>query len=371
MTSAIAPERLARALRLRDLTDSIHGPHAMQLLLRDVVQRIAQPRQAAVIVHRSHPVVDLALNYDRLGYPPQGAARDARYTRYVGPRAVLRTHTTAELPRLLERVALHALSLPLLLVCPGLVYRRDTIDRLHAAEPHQVDLWLLTPNPMDEADLLRMIDDAIAGALPGAEARTTTSLHSYTGSGRQIDVRDGQRWVEVGECGIASAKVLSEAGVDIDRISGLAMGLGLDRLLMLRKGIDDIRLLRSDDPRIMQQMNDLRPYQRVSKHPPIRRDLSLAVDEKLDAEVLGDRLRETLGDDTDLIESIEVRSETAYDALPESAKGRMGLTPGQKNVLLSVTLRHHGRSLSHDEANGVRDRIYGVLHEGSKSELTT
>lgn len=368
MTSTLSAERLARTLRLRDLTDGILGDHAMQIILRDIVARVAQTYGAAVITHRTHPVVDITHNYDRLGYPPGGAARNARYTRYVSEAIILRTQTSAEIPSLLTRVAQHPLVEPLLLVCPGLVYRRDTIDRLHVGEPHQVDLWLLAPRALGDDDLEAMIDSALAAALPGRQHRTEPAVHPYTHAGRQIDVQDGERWVEVGECGLASPSVMKNAGLDIHHVGGLAMGLGLDRLLMLRKGIEDIRLLRSEDPRIAAQMRDLQPYRPVSKHPPIRRDLSLAVDASRDAETLGDRLREHLGQDAELVESIAVVSETPYDQLPEQAKVRMGLGPGQKNVLLSVILRHHHRSLSDEEANALRDRVYAALHEGSRSE---
>ena len=66
--------------------------------------------------------------------------------------------------------------------------------------------------------------------------------HPYTDDGLQIDVENGDEWVEIGECGLAGAHVLRGAGLD-GQWTGLAMGLGLDRLLMLRKGIADIRLL--------------------------------------------------------------------------------------------------------------------------------
>jgi phenylalanyl-tRNA synthetase alpha chain len=75
------------------------------------------------------------------------------------------------------------------------------------------------------------------------------------------------------------------------------MGLGLDRLVMLVKGIDDIRLLRSTDPRVADQMGDLTPYRPVSSMPATTRDLSLAVAERLDAELLGDRVRRMAGRD--------------------------------------------------------------------------
>jgi phenylalanyl-tRNA synthetase alpha chain len=67
-------------------------------------------------------------------------------------------------------------------------------------------------------------------------------------------------WVEIGECGLAHPDVLASAGRNPREWTGLAMGLGLDRLLMLRKGMPDIRLLRSTDPRIAGQMQDLAPH---------------------------------------------------------------------------------------------------------------
>ncbi len=94
----------------------------------------------------------------------------------------------------------------------------------------------------------------------------------------QIDVLEGGEWVEIGECGLAHPRLLAECGHDPGRVTGLAMGLGLDRLLMLRKGIPDIRLLRSSDPRISRQLLDLEPYRAVSSMPPVRRDLSLALE---------------------------------------------------------------------------------------------
>jgi phenylalanyl-tRNA synthetase alpha chain len=79
------------------------------------------------------------------------------------------------------------------------------------------------------------------------------------------------RWAEVWECGLAHRNVLAAAG--LHGCGGLALGMGLDRLLMLVKHIPDIRLLRSGDPRITCQMLDLAKYQHVSSMPPITRDL--------------------------------------------------------------------------------------------------
>ena len=149
------------------------------------------------------------------------------------------------------------------------------------------------------------------------------------------------------------------------------MGSGLDRLLMLRKGIRDIRLLRSSDPRVADQMLDLAPYKVVSSMPPVRRDLSVVVGPSADvsAEVLGDKVRDALGSDADAAESLEVLTETSYDDLPTAARERLQLTPGQRNLLVRLILRPVDRTLTDAEANVLRDKVYRALHEGPVLEL--
>jgi phenylalanyl-tRNA synthetase alpha chain len=141
--------------------------------------------------------------------------------------------------------------------------------------------------------------------------------------------------------------------------------IGLDRALMLRKGIDDIRLLRSPDPRVASQMRDLEHYRPVSSQPLVRRDLSVAVAPDTTPEELGDRVRAALGDRVADVEAIEVVSETPGAELPPQAVERLGLRPGQKNVLLRIVLRHPTQTLTDEEANRLRDAIYAAVHEGT------
>lgn len=361
MIEPISADALRRCLALRDLTEPSAGPHAMQPLLTAIVEALRRRWGCTVLWHRAHPVVRARDNYDALGYPPDGAARDARYTRWVADDTVLRTQTSAMVPPLLALLAAVDVQ-DVLLVCPGLVYRRDQIDRHHVGEPHQVDLWRVTRGAMAGGDLDAMIAEVVRASLPDRAWRTIGAEHPYTREGRQIDVADGAAWIEVGECGLADPDLLRRAGLP-DGVSGLAMGLGLDRLLMLRKGIDDIRLLRSEDPRVRAQMQDLLPYRPVSRMPPIRRDLSIACALDRTIEELGDRAREALGEDAEWIEAIEVRDETTE--LPERARERIGMREGQKNVLLRVTLRHPTRTLVDAEANRLRDRVYAAIHEGT------
>jgi len=308
------------ALGLRDLTDSAAGPHAMQLIVAGVTMALCKAWGCPVVVHRESPIVTVDENYNRLHYPSTGAARDVRYTRYITATTLLRTHTSAMIPTLLRMIA-HAPYDDVLLACPGIVYRRDTVDRLHCGEPHQLDLWRIRTTRLGTDDLQTMIRQVVEAMLPGAEVRSAPATHPYTVDGLEIRARNtAGDWVEIGECGLALPALLAEAGLDPQRHSGLAMGLGLDRILMLRKGIDDIRLLRSTDERVASQMLDLAPYRPVSSMPPMRRDLSIAVAGGTSAEELGDRVRAALGREAEAVEAVKIISRTAAEDLPRGRR---------------------------------------------------
>lgn len=366
----LSPEALQRALSLRDLTDPAQGPHALQLLIEASVAALAGAWPGCrVLLHRASPVVPVEDNYDGLGYPPDGAARGARYTRWLDERTLLRTQTSAMVPPLLRRLAAGAEpGDDLLLACPGLVYRRDAIDRLHVGEPHQLDLWRLRRGPpLGAADLRALVDLVVGALLPGREARLAPAAHPYTREGLQVDVRAGERWVELLECGLAAPDLLARHRLDPARWSGLALGVGLDRALMLRKGLDDLRLLRSGDPRVARQLLDLEPWRPVSTWPAVTRDLSLAAAAGHDAETLGDRARDALGDAAAAVEELTILARTPGAALPPAARDRLGLRPGQENLLVRVVLRRPDRAVTPAEANGLRDALWSALHEGGPS----
>jgi phenylalanyl-tRNA synthetase alpha chain len=370
MPATLSPAHVTTALALRDLTDPVQGTHAVGLLLDAAVDALTARWGSAVRVLRSSPLVAVEDNYDRLGYPPSAVTRESRYTRYLSDTVMLRSHTTAGVPPALRALATEPEPpADLLLVLPGLVYRRDAIDRMHVGAPHQVDLWrVVRGGPMSEADLQDMLGALVEALLPDARLRTIPAQHPYTERGQQVDVHTGEGWVELAECGLAAPHVLATAGLDPDRWSGLALGMGLDRAVMLRKRVPDIRLLRATDPRIADQMGDLAPWRPVSMLPPARRDLSIVAAVGADDEVLGDRARTALGLDADLLESLTVLARTPHDRLPAAARSRLGTEPGQDNLLLRLVLRPLDRTLTDREANAVRDRVYAALHEGPHQE---
>jgi phenylalanyl-tRNA synthetase alpha chain len=360
------PEQLQAVLSIRDLSEPGEGPHAIQLLINRIIAALSRAWSCEVRWCRGPKIVPVADNYDRLGYAASAVTRETRYTRYVSAGQMLRSHSSAMVPPALRQLARDPAD-DVLLACPGMVYRRDAIDWQHSGTPHQLDLWRITRQTMTDADMDEMIWHLLDALTPRLPWRQEARIHPYTRHGRQVDVLHDGRWVEIWECGLAHPDVLAAAG--LAGHGGLALGLGLDRMLMLIKGIPDIRLLRSADPRIARQMCDLARYRPVSSMPPIRRDLSVAVSEDDDEETLGDRVRDALGDDASCVEEVRVLSATAYVDLRPSAVGRLGARPGQKNLLVRVVLRDLEETLTNETANTVRDRIYLAIHQGSEYEL--
>src|ERR1700691_1302087 len=233
MPATLTEAQLAHDLALTDLSDPSDGPHAIQLLVDLAVAALTSVWGCEARWCRGPRIVTIADNYDRLGYQGAAVTREARYTRYVDDKRMLRSHSTAMVPPALRLLA----ACPpdgVLLVCPGVVYRRDAIDWQHSGTPHQLDLWRISRKPLGEAAMHEMITVLLGTLAPGRESMEHRD-HPYTTAGRQVDVAHAGGWVEVWECGLADPRVLAGAG--LAHRSGLALGMGLDRLLMLRKGI--------------------------------------------------------------------------------------------------------------------------------------
>ena len=272
--SYLDPVQLRRDLGLRDLSEPAEGPHAIQILIGRAVDGLCRAWDCEVRWCRGP---------GSCRSPTTTTGSDTRPRRSPGrpatpgtwtPGSMLRSHSSAMIPPALRRLARQPGD-DVLLACPGIVYRRDAIDWQHTGTPHQLDLWRITRQAMRSTDMDQMIAVLLGALAPGLPHRQQPRTHPYTLDGRQVDVYHDGRWVEVWECGLAHPGVLAAAG--LPGRSGLALGMGLDRLLMLAKHIPDIRLLRSGDPRITRQMLDLARYQHVSSMPPITRDLSVAV----------------------------------------------------------------------------------------------
>jgi phenylalanyl-tRNA synthetase alpha chain len=228
-----------------------------------------------------------------------------------------------------------------------------------------MDIWVLGDPQLSTHDhLLRLVSDILKTAVPDKRWVYSDSPHHYTEGGIEVNVLNDGAPVEVLECGRIATSLLERLKIDPQRHGGLALGMGLDRLTMLRKGIPDIRLLRDQNVRVQAQMHDLNPWSAVSRLPSIARDISLAVTPGLSEEVLTERMLQAAGDNADWIEEMQVKGRWGFSDLPVQAIERLGLLPGQENVLLRVVLRDCSRSITTHEANALYASIQSALHEG-------
>lgn len=369
----ISNEALNNYLAIPDLTES-PTPHAIRIVYENIERymRSTHP-QSDVRVHRKNPIVTVEDNYDTLLIAKDNISRSSTYTHYVDRTHVLRTHTSAHLPSILQELSESDDWEDIVILLPGLAYRRDVSDKKHVSEVHMLEMWRIVNNaarkPITKDDLLTVVKGVASTAAPGWKLRIEDSPHPYTNQGIEVNAVNGDHDIEILECGLIKEAILKNAGLDAQKYSGWALGMGLDRLAMTLKGISDVRYLRSNNPKIAEQMTNLEPYIEVSNQPAIKRDMSYSVPLGYVEEDISSDIREALKNKGDTLEEVEIISETPYDSLPPIARERLGCQPDQKNVLVRVTLRHLERSITNEEANGIYEQVYRGVNKGTAGYL--
>jgi phenylalanyl-tRNA synthetase alpha chain len=170
MSAVLTSAQLARDLAITDLSDPAEGPlHAIQLLAELAVSALTGAWGCEARWCRGPRIVTIADNYDRLGYQAAAITRETRYTRYVSDVHMLRSHGTAMVPPALRALAADPPD-DVLLVCPGIVYRRDAIDWQHSPAPHQLDLWRISRKPLSEAAMNEMVTVLLGVLAPGRKS---------------------------------------------------------------------------------------------------------------------------------------------------------------------------------------------------------
>ena len=131
---------IKKSLEIKDLTQK--EGHAINLLVNQLQQALEKKYQIKAEIQRGNPIVSKEDNYDALGYPKDEVTLSERYTRYVSKDLILRTQMTSVMPEVLRTYSSNLQDSKLWL-CPGIVYRRDVVDKTHVGEPHQMDVWYL------------------------------------------------------------------------------------------------------------------------------------------------------------------------------------------------------------------------------------
>lgn len=360
-------------LAITDLTQSPKS-HAIKMVYEKVRDYMySTHKESDVQICRKDPVVTVADNYDNLLFSADNIGRSSTYTHYIDETHILCTHTTAHIPGILRDLAKRTDWQDVLILLPGLAYRRDVADKKHVAQVHMLEMWRIVKNAsrkvITKDDLLDVVKGVANTAAPGWKLRIEESPHPYTKGGIEVNAMKDDRDIEILECGLIKDEILANAGLDPEKYSGWALGMGLDRLVMTLKDIPDVRYLRSSNPKIAKQMENLETYHEVSNQPAIKRDLSYIVPKEYVEEDISDDIRKAMGDKVDTLESVEILSQTAYGELPEKARQKLGCGPEQKNVLVQITLRHLERTLTGEEANQIYEQTYGKINKGTGGYL--
>ncbi len=199
-------------------------------------------------------------NFEALNIPPDHPARDTQDTFYIEDNIVLRTQTSPVQIRFMENN-----KPPFRMIAPGRVFRSDAVDATHSPLFHQIE-GLVVDKGVTMADLKGTLE-AFAKRLYGEDTKIRLRPHHFpfTEPSCEIDVScfkcggkgcpmcKGEGWIEILGGGMVHPKVLKNGGIDPEEYSGFAFGIGLERLVMFRFNIDDMRLLYENDLRFLEQ----------------------------------------------------------------------------------------------------------------------
>ncbi len=199
-------------------------------------------------------------NFEALNLPPDHPARDTQDTFYIAENILLRTQTSPVQVRVMEKQ-----KPPIRIICPGRVFRSDAVDATHSPLFHQIE-GLVVDKGITMADLKGTLE-LLMKRLYGEDAKIRLRPHHFpfTEPSAEVDVMcfnchgegcrmcKGEGYIELLGAGMVHPKVLENCGIDPNEYSGFAFGLGLERIVMRRYGITDLRLLFENDLRFLNQ----------------------------------------------------------------------------------------------------------------------
>ena len=199
-------------------------------------------------------------NFEALNIPKDHPARDTQDTFYINDNVVLRTQTSPIQIRVMENQ-----KPPIRILAPGRVYRADEVDATHSPLFHQVEGLVVDKN-ITMADLkgtLEVFVKKLYGEdtvvrfrphhFPFTEPSAELDVQCFHCHGEGCSLCKGEGWIEILGCGMVHPKVLTNCGIDPEEYSGFAFGMGLERMVMMRYNIDDLRLFYDNDIRFLNQ----------------------------------------------------------------------------------------------------------------------
>lgn len=253
LEEAAIADRLAREtidVTLPGRGQELGGLHPVTRTLQRIEQFFAR---AGYSVEQGPEIEDDYHNFEALNIPGHHPARAMHDTFYFDPVTVLRTHTSPVQIRTME-----AGKPPFRMICPGRVYRCDS-DMTHTPMFHQVE-GLLVERNVSFADLKSTIEEFLRVFFEkDLQVRFRPSYFPFTEPSAEVDIEWGRnpdgsiKWLEVMGCGMVHPKVFGYCGIDAEEYRGFAFGLGVERLAMLRYGVNDLRMFFDNDLRFLRQ----------------------------------------------------------------------------------------------------------------------
>ena len=226
------------------------GLHPVTLAMERIESLFAQ---AGYEVVEGPEIEDDYHNFEALNIPPQHPARAMHDTFYFADGTLLRTHTSPVQIRVMQQR-----KPPLRIIAPGRVYRCD-YDQTHSPMFHQVE-GLMIDEQVTFADLKGILQGFLRRFFDqdDLQMRFRPSYFPFTEPSAELDIKLGSEhgvsdWLEILGCGMVHPNVLENLGIDCERFTGFAFGLGVERMAMLRYGINDLRLFYENDIHFLRQ----------------------------------------------------------------------------------------------------------------------
>mgnify|MGYP000855193447 CR=1 FL=1 len=199
-------------------------------------------------------------NFEALNIPKDHPARDTQDTFYINENILLRTQTSPVQVRVMEKQ-----KPPIRMISPGRVYRSDAVDATHSPLFHQIE-GLVVDKGITFADLKGTLETFVKRMygedsvvrfrphhFPFTEPSAEVDVQCFNCHGKGCRLCKGEGWIEILGCGMVHPKVLSNCGIDPEIYSGFALGMGLERVVMRKYNIDDLRLFYENDVRFLKQ----------------------------------------------------------------------------------------------------------------------
>lgn len=351
--------RMKRYLSMPDLSRKSSSP------IYEIVHRIlSQPDFKNFDIVKSPEIVPTKVTFDLYNFAADHPARSHSDTYFIDDTNILRPHTTVmwyyylNQPEVKEKIANKE---TVGFFSFGKVYRKDEIDRNHMNVFHQMDGGFLIPKSKKTigiGDLQTVLSD-IAKAVfgPDIKYRFNKDTFPYTDPSLEMEVEIAGRWIEVLGCGIMTDTIIKNLGLNPEEWSNWAFGFGLERLAIISMDLPDIRLLWSEDERVINQLKLGNKFTEVSKYPPIVRDISFVVPNTFIPNDYFDFVRESI---PEIVEQVSLLDK--YENEAKFGKDKI-------SYAYRITYRSLDRTLAASEIDQVHKKLEVETAENFKATI--